>query len=151
MIGVKTFSWLLIAFQTAVHHGWQIGMLGRMVVTGILLATVAAQFRIQMHKAIHSILLIAFALAFGLEGLYQLPAQGAYGLFKLLSEYLLFVQSLELLRMTRPATANYIPGLSIIAFATLLMSCERGCQFATTELPLHRLCRTTCLGNAAPT
>ena len=124
MVGIKTFSWLLIAYQASVLYWWQIGFVGRMTATGILLLTVIPQFRFQMNKPIHSTLLVGFAVAFGFEGLSQLQSQGVYGLFKLLGEYLLLVQSLELIRAPRPTTANYVPGLSILAFAMLLMSAE---------------------------
>ncbi len=125
------FNLLLIALQLAMFFVWQVGMLGRTATAGILLLSLIPLARLHLSQTVHTGLLVLSAVAFAMESFTQLSLRGVYGLFALLSEFLLFVQALELIRDQRTTTANYVPGLSVLTFSMLLMASEESIGLQT--------------------
>ncbi len=124
MAGLRIFLWLLVAYQVGLFYWLQVGTIGRNLAACLLLVGLLPQKSFSLPRTVHTGVLVLSAIAFGMQGVSQLLALGVYAMFAVMAEYLVLVQALELLHKPRPTTANYVPGLSVLSLAMLLLSLE---------------------------
>lgn len=128
----RLFCQLLVAAQVAICFWKDVGHLGQVTTLGVLALSLIPKVRPQVSKLTHSLIVVLTAIVFLVTGFSQFINRGMLGLFMAVAEYLLLIQALELIRQPRPATTNYIPGLSVLTLSLLVMSFEEG--FTPTSL-----------------
>jgi len=140
-IGMRSANWigrLFIAAQIALCFIVNLGERGRIIASVVICISIVLGDKFKLSKSLHTVLLICSGLFFSCFALSRFMSERSAGLldlFEMLAEYLIIVQSLELLRKRASSLwsyreANYLPGLGTIAVIMLLVSRENPLSFS---------------------
>lgn len=117
-----------------------VGANGRLIAVLLVGLSILLGRNFRLSKSIHTLIVVASGLLFGVNALSRFfgpNSAGLLDLFEMMAEFLLTVQALELLRqradsLTGHFQFNYLPGLGLLVVTLLLVS--REVPFSLTTL-----------------